>query len=121
MEEWKEGISTTAGFRSSISETFFDRVAGGKGRIILTASATNEVSEENGQLKHGVFTYSLLNGLLGKADTDKDGVITVDEIYKYASKYVSQVTGREQYPVKKGASEGQPILGIVNGESSGKL
>jgi uncharacterized caspase-like protein len=113
-------ISTTAGLRSSISETFLDRIAGGRGRIILTASAANEVSEEKDELKHGVFTYFLLDGLLGKADTDKDGVITVDEIYNYVSKYVPQVTGQEQHPVKKGAVEGRLILGIVNGENSGK-
>jgi Tfp pilus assembly protein PilN len=113
-------ISTTGGFRASISETFLDRIAGGRGRIILTASAANEVSEEKDELKHGVFTYFLLDGLLGKADADKDGVITVDEIYGYVSKYVPQLTGQEQHPVKKGAVEGRLILGIVNGENSGK-
>jgi hypothetical protein len=113
-------IPTTVGLRSNISETFLDRVAGGRGRIILTASAANEVSEEKDELKHGVFTYFLLDGLLGKADTDKDGVITVDEIYNYVSKYVPQATGQEQHPIKKGAVEGQLILGIVNGENSGK-
>jgi hypothetical protein len=64
--------------------------------------------------------YFLLEGLLGKADMDKDGVITVDEIYGYVSKHVPQVTGQEQHPVKKGAVEGRLILGIVNGENSGK-
>jgi hypothetical protein len=113
-------ISTTGGYRASISETFLDRIAGGRGRIILSASAANEVSEEKDELKHGVFTYFLLDGLLGKADTDKDGVITVDEIYGYVSKYVPQVTGQEQHPVKKGAVEGRLILGIVNGENSRK-
>jgi hypothetical protein len=113
-------ISTTGGFRASISDTFLDRIAGGRGRVILTASAANEVSEEKDELKHGVFTYFLLDGLLGKADADKDGVVTVDEIYGYVSKYVPQVTGQEQHPVKKGAVEGRLILGIVNGENSSR-
>ena len=102
------------GIRANISDAFLDRIAGGKGRIILTASGANEVSAEDEKLHHGVFTYFLLEGLRGKADTDKDGVITVDEAYTYVSKQVPQATGQEQHPVKKGIVEGRLILGIIN-------
>jgi len=105
-------------FRTNISEAFLDRITSGRGRIILSASAANEVSAEKDELQHGVFTYFLLDGLMGKADMDKDGVITVDEIYGYVSRYVPQFTRQEQHPVKKGAVEGRLILGIVNGENS---
>jgi len=101
------------GIRANISDAFLDRIAGGKGRIILTASGANEVSGEDDKLKHGVFTYFLLEGLRGKADTDKDGIITVDEVYRYVSREVPRATGQEQHPVKKGIVEGQLILGIV--------
>jgi uncharacterized caspase-like protein len=67
------------GIRANISDAFLDRIARAKGRIILTASGANEVSGEDDKLKHGVFTYFLLEGLRGEADTDKDGMITVDE------------------------------------------
>jgi hypothetical protein len=106
-------ISLT-GIRANISDAFLDRIATGKGRIILTASGANEVSAEDEKLHHGVFTYFLLDGLRGKADTDKDGVITVDEAYAYVSKQVPQATGQEQHPVKKGIVEGRLILGIIN-------
>ncbi len=102
------------GVRANISDAFLDRIAGGKGRIILTASGPNEVSSESEKLQHGVFTYFLLEGLRGKADTDKDGVITVDEVYGYVSKRVPQATGQEQHPVKKGSVEGRLILGVIN-------
>jgi len=100
--------------RANISDAFLDRIAGGKGRIILTASGANEVSSEDEKLQHGVFTYFLLKGLRGKADIDKDGVITVDEAYGYVSKHVPQATGQEQHPVKKGTVEGRLILGVIN-------
>jgi hypothetical protein len=106
-------ISLT-GIRANISDAFLDRIAGGKGRIILTASGANEVSSEDEKLQHGIFTYFLLEGLRGKADTDKDGVITVDEVYGYVSRHVPQATGQEQHPVKKGTVEGRLILGVVN-------
>jgi len=102
------------GMRANISDAFLDRIAGGKGRVILTASGANEVSSEDEKLHHGVFTYFLLKGLRGEADTDKDGAVTVDEAYSYVSKHVPQATGQEQHPVKKGIVEGRLVLGIID-------
>jgi len=101
------------GTRANISDAFMDRISSGKGRVIITASGANEVSSENDDLKHGVFTYYLLEGLRGKADVNKDGVITVDEVYDYVSINVPKATGQAQHPVKKGSVEGQLIMGIV--------
>ena len=100
-------------FRASISDGFLDRVTSGRGKIILTASGANEVSAENDELQHGVFTHFLIQGLQGQADTDSDGLITVDEVYTYVSKQVPQATNQEQHPVKKGIVEGPLVLSIV--------
>jgi hypothetical protein len=102
-----------SGVRANISDAFLDRIATGRGRIILTASGANEVSGEDDKLGHGVFTYFLLEALRGKADTDGDGIITVDEAYRYVSREVPRATGQEQHPVKKGIVEGQLILGVI--------
>jgi hypothetical protein len=102
-----------AGKRSNVSGAFLERVTQGKGRVILTASDANEVSVEKDELKHGVFTYYLLEGLRGKADFDKDGVVTVDEVYRYVSIKVPQATGQDQHPVKKGEVTGEIVLGVV--------
>ncbi|MBP1739646.1 MAG: putative Histone acetyltransferase, partial [Deltaproteobacteria bacterium] len=80
---------------------------------ILTASGANEVSAEDDELQHGVFTHFLIKGLQGEADTDSDGLITVDEVYTYVSKQVPQATNQEQHPVKKGIVEGPLVLSIV--------
>ena len=102
------------GFRANISDGFLSRIARGKGRVIITASGANEVSAENDQLQHGVFTYYLIEGLKGRADYDNDGLITVDEAYRYVSDTVPGATAQEQHPIKKGAVEGHLVLGIVN-------
>jgi hypothetical protein len=101
------------GMRSGIHDGFLDRIASGKGKVILSASAANEISVETDELRHGVFTYYLLEGLSGVADTDADGVITVDEVFKYVSEKVPRATGQEQHPVKKGSVEGSLVLGIA--------
>ncbi len=102
-----------SGIRANISDAFLDRIAGGKGTVILTASGANEVSAEDEKLQHGVFTFYLLEGLVGAADADKDGLVTVDEAYRYVSTHVPRATGQEQHPVKKGTVEGRLILSII--------
>jgi uncharacterized caspase-like protein len=101
------------GARANISGAFLDRLSRGKGRVILTASDANEVSVEQDELKHGVFTYYLLEALRGQGDLDGDGVITVDEAYRYVSMKVPRATGQHQHPVKKGEMTGQMVLGVV--------
>jgi len=102
-----------SGIRSSLSDAFLDRIAVGKETVIITASGANEVSAESDEFKHGIFTHFLLEGLKGKADVDRDGLITVDELYNYVSEKVARASGQEQHPVKKGTVEGQLVLGVV--------
>jgi hypothetical protein len=105
-------ISVT-GTRANITDGFLERITGGRGKVIITASAANEVSVEKDDLQHGVFTYYLLEGLRGAADMDNDGTITVDEAYRYVSEKVPRATGQEQHPVKKGSVEGNLVLSIM--------
>ncbi|MFO7706974.1 MAG: caspase family protein [Desulfobacterales bacterium] len=105
-------ISVT-GIRGSITDGFLERLSAGRGKVILTASAANQVSVEKDELRHGVFTYYLLEGLKGAADLDRDGMVTVDEAYRYVSEKVPRATGQEQHPVKKGSVEGRLVMSIV--------
>lgn len=101
------------GVRTNISGAFLERISQGRGRVVLTASDANEVTVESDDLRHGVFTYYLLEGLRGKADLDGNGIITVDEVYRYVSIKVPQATGQEQHPVRKGEMMGEIILGVL--------
>ena len=101
------------GIRANLSDGFLSRIASGKGRVILTASGANEVSVEDDALQHGVFTFFLIEGLKGRADYDGDGLITVDEAYRFVSEAVPDATAQGQHPVKKGSVEGRLVLGVV--------
>jgi uncharacterized caspase-like protein len=101
------------GVRTNISGAFLERISQGKGRVVLTAGDASEVTVESDDLRHGVFTYYLLEGLRGKADLDGNGIITVDEVYRYVSIKVPQATGQEQHPVRKGEMIGEIILGVL--------
>ena len=63
-----------------------------RGRVVLTASRSTEYSFEGGQASGegvpSVFTDAIVNGLrTGDADRDRDGLITVTDLYQYV--YVS--------------------------------
>jgi uncharacterized caspase-like protein len=93
----------------SISEKFLEELSG-EGRIIISASLPDELSFESDDLKHGIFTYYLAEGLKGKADLNKDGVVTVDELYKYVFSKVTEkarLSGGRQHPLKKGTIIGE--------------
>ena len=57
-----------------------------EGLAILSSCKMGQLSYEYEEKSHGVFSYYLLEGLMGEADTDKDRVITVPDTNKYIAK-----------------------------------
>ncbi len=53
------------------------------GLAILKSSSAGQLSWELDDFGHGVYTYYLNEGLEGKADTDKDGFVSFNEITEY--------------------------------------
>jgi len=97
---------------SSLSDEFLSRL-GTDGRMVVTACAANEVSLETPKVGQGLFTYHLVEGLKGAADTDGDGLVTLDELYAYLSKRVerdARQLGGSMNPVRSGAVQGTVYL-----------
>ena len=71
-----------------------------KSLFSLTASRAREQSFEVADLKggHGVFTYYVVSGLEGAADTSGDGVVTADELAEYVHTQVREYTSNRQNP-----------------------
>jgi uncharacterized caspase-like protein/WD40 repeat protein len=100
---------------ANLSDRFLERIAAGKGRVILTSCGANEVSRESKRLGHGYFTHYLLRGLKREADANEPyGLIDIEELYRYLSDRVAKATDNLQHPVKKGESEGLLIVGRVS-------
>ena len=98
---------------ANLSEKFYERISKGKGRVILSSCSANEVSKEDDDLKHGIFSYHLLRGLKGETDHDTDGIITLSELFSFLSRKVPDATGQDQHPVRKGESEGELVIGRI--------
>jgi len=56
-----------------------------EGFAVLTSSASTESSQESASLASSFFTHYLNSGLLGAADQNRDGTVTLSELYAYAS------------------------------------
>lgn len=67
-----------------------------EGYAILTSSSRNEVSQESDKIGGSYFSNSLVTGLRGAADTDKNGRVTLNEAYRYASDETLKRTTRAQ-------------------------
>ena len=50
----------------------------------------------------GIFSHYLIEGLKGEGDTNKDKIITLDELYTYVYGNVREYSGNLQSPVLAG-------------------
>jgi len=94
---------------TSVDDLFLERLTRSRGRAIITASRPAEVSVELAELGHGIFTYYLVQGLSGAADGNRDGIVSLQELYDYVEQQVTQksrAVGGNQHPVMRGELEG---------------
>jgi len=88
--------------RGVLEKTAINKLTRAVGRATIVASSKNQVALE-GYEGHGVFTYTLLEALKGKA-ADKEGKITINGVATYVEELLPQLTykkwGYEQIPQK---------------------
>ena len=96
---------------------YFDQLAKVKpGRVVFTSCEGYEVSREAKKWGggHGVFTWALLEGLKGKADVNKNGIVTLGEVLDYVDITVRRETANEQHPTKAGVKFDRSLpMGVV--------
>jgi len=72
---------------------------------VLSAATAGQISGPIKDKEHGLFTYFVLKGLGGEADSNKDKKLTMAELGKYVHAKVKEVAaleGREQTPELQG-------------------
>ena len=79
------------------------------GRVLTFSSPESELSYEDPGVHHSVFGwYLIMEGLRqGLGDFNGDGIVTVEEAYKYSRPYVIKRTGGRQHPKIKDKLSGQ--------------
>jgi hypothetical protein len=93
------------------------RAAGGRGRVVVTASSSVEYAFEGGELTPGsqvapsVFTGSVVEGLSsGEADRDGDGWVGLNELFTYVAERVRRSTSHQTPHLWSFGSEGDLLL-----------
>ncbi|HME10187.1 MAG TPA: caspase family protein, partial [Bryobacteraceae bacterium] len=73
----------------------------------LLASGPKEFSVEGPQFGggHGAFSYYVMKGLMGAADRNKDGIITIRKLIRYVTEKVADDTEDKQHPREFGTFE----------------
>ncbi len=91
------GAITPESDRAQVASTLLDLQ---KSLFSITASRDREQSFESDQFGggHGVFTYYVIKGMQGEADTDGDGVVSADELGEYVHTQVRLATQAAQNP-----------------------
>lgn len=88
---------------TSPSQQMLARMSQGTGRIVMAASQVNEESLESDVLRHGYFTYYLLQAL-----KDDKGAAPLSQVYAQVAQAVSQhvaAAGLHQHPVMSRSSD----------------
>lgn len=70
--------------------------------ISIHAATDSQINKAYHAMQHGLFTYYLLRGIRGEADTNSDNTISVKEVYSYVFQNVlngAKQMGGEQTPI----------------------
>ena len=72
------------------------------GTALIMSSKSEETSLEASGLRQGVFSYFLIRGLKGEADSNRDNIVNIQELFDFVYYNVRQYTGNLQSPVIQG-------------------
>ncbi len=114
MDACYSGLGLTRGERSG---QFLSENARRIGRQMLTAGGADQMVADGGPNGHSVFTWTLLQGLAGKADLNGDGFITATELAAYVAPAVAGVTHQTPAFGSLPGSEGGEFVFMLPGEN----
>lgn len=92
MDSCYSGLALTRGGGIARSANYLQEIARRGARQMFTAGGADEQVADNGPNGHSVFTWTLLQGLDGRADLNNDGVITASELATYVAPAVSALS-----------------------------
>jgi hypothetical protein len=78
---------------------------GGQGLVVITSSRPGQKSQEHPSWNNGAFTKALVEGLKGKAQKDRQGLITFTALDAYITQRVKELTKGTQAPATQKSTE----------------
>ncbi|UKN02300.1 caspase family protein [Paracrocinitomix mangrovi] len=108
------GALNSLATRGDGREKALAQLARSTGTFFLTAAQDAQYANEVGNLKHGLFTYAILEVLEGDKGDNGDSKITVNELKSYVEDRVPELSeefrGSPQYPTSYSFGQDFPIV-----------
>jgi peptidoglycan/xylan/chitin deacetylase (PgdA/CDA1 family)/TolA-binding protein len=92
MDSCYSGLALTRGGGALPSQNYLNEISRREARQMFTAGGRDQQVADNGPNGHSVFTWTLLQGLDGRADLNGDGFITATELAAYVAPAVSALS-----------------------------
>jgi len=83
------------------------------GTAMFTSSKSEEISMETSGLRQGIYSHYLIRGLSGEADTDRNKIVTISELYSFVNKGVREYSSNRQTPVIAGNYDDNMPVAVV--------
>jgi peptidoglycan/xylan/chitin deacetylase (PgdA/CDA1 family)/uncharacterized caspase-like protein len=109
MDSCYSGLALMRGSGNLRTDNYLREISRRISRQMLTAGGANEQVADNGPNGHSVFTWTLMQGLEGRADLNGDGFITASELAAYVGPSVSAL------------SKQTPAFGSLPGSEGGEF
>lgn len=106
-------VSARTPFQTSL-DGYYDllgKTAGGT--ALMMSSSAEEVSLEYSGLRQGVFSHYLLRGMKGEADTNRDKIVNITELYRFISEGVAMYTANAQTPLLTGSYDANMPVAMI--------
>jgi hypothetical protein len=101
--------------KAGFSDSYYEQLKSGKGRVILASSRDNEYSWVLPGAPNSLFTQQLLGGLRGGIASE-DGLIRIFDVFEYIQPRITAAQ-QNQHPIFKGElEENFPIALYVGGK-----
>jgi len=103
-------VAAPSAARSLASTTHALEQLSGSGRLMVTASTATQEAWEHTPLRHGLFTYHLLEALQGAEEVRQAGKVSVYHLLQYVAARVSDAAtrlGKSQHPTMRGQIDGE--------------
>ncbi|HLL55902.1 MAG TPA: caspase family protein, partial [Myxococcaceae bacterium] len=112
MDACYSGLALTRGANAAPGpdvRKYLEEITRRATRQVLTAGGSDEQVSDRGPNGHSIFTWTLLQGLEGRADANADGYVTATELASYVAPAVSSL------------SQQTPAFGSMVGSEGGEF
>lgn len=108
-----KGRSSASATQATIDKYYSAFSSSNGGTALLLSSKSEETSLEDSGLRQGVFSHFVMKGMKGEADTNRNKIVTITELFQYVHKKVTNYTANAQTPNLTGKFDANMPVAVI--------